>query len=81
MTIFEGLLLGDYTGPAVLAAVALAVITRKLVWIGDLRKVEADRDEWKRIALGALGVAEKMTITGETVASAVQHLPDPGARP
>lgn len=71
----------DYTGPGILALVAMLVLTRRLVWHTDLQKVEKDRDEWKDMALRSVGVAERTTISAEVTAQALSSLPDPGATP
>lgn len=78
----EGIPLGalDQVGAAaVLCFVALLVITDKLIWHKRLRSVEAERDQWRGVALHALGVADKMTVHGEVATEVLQRLPDPGA--
>lgn len=63
---------------ATLSLVALLVITDKLIWHRRLRAVEAERDQWRGVALQALGVADKMTVHGEVATEVLTRLPDPG---
>lgn len=78
MTI-DGLPVTELTGTGVLVAVAILVITRKLVWYTDLRKVEKREERWQGIALQALGVADKLTIQAELTNEVLTRLPDPAA--
>lgn len=73
--------IGDLTGPAALAVIAVLVITRKLVWHKDLQKVEERAEKWEGIALTALGVADKLTVHAEVATEVLTRLPDPGAQP
>lgn len=57
----------DLTGIAGLLLVAILVLTDKLVWHTRLAKAEARCDRWEGIALKALGVADKVTATVESV--------------
>lgn len=69
----------DYTGPAVLAFIALLVITDRLVWHTRLRQQEERAARWERIALDALGVAKTLTVQSEVTNDVLSRLPDPGA--
>jgi len=75
-----GLPLTDLGSTTLLAVVFLAVLTDKLVWHTRLAKLEKDRDRWQQVALNALGVADKLTVTGEVTSALVAALPDPAAR-
>lgn len=85
-----GALEGQWGAAGVLIFVALLVITDKLVWHKRLRLLEAEhakritaleteRDHWRGVALTALGVADKMTVSGEVTAEVLTRLPDPAA--
>lgn len=67
--------LPDLTGIAGLVLVALLVLTDKLVWHTRLEKSDARCDRWETIALTALGVADKMTVTGEIAKDVLEVLP------
>lgn len=60
--------------------VAWMVITDKLVWHTRLKKAEADRDNWQRVALAALtGPAQAGVRAAEVAVGVVSALPDPNA--
>lgn len=68
----------DITVTAVLVGVAVAVITRRLVWHTDLKKVEKERDRWQQIAIDALmGPAQAGVKAAEIAVDVVSALPDP----
>lgn len=50
------------------SVLGVLVLTRRLVWHTDLRKMEAERDEWRHIALRGLGLAEQTTAHAEILA-------------
>lgn len=63
---------------AILGAVAVAVITDKLVWHTRYKKALADKDRWEGIALDALrGSAATAVQTAETAVAVVSNIPDP----
>ena len=83
---FYGLALGEITGTAAFILIAVAVITRKLVWHTDLDKEvarcertkqeeTARADKWEKLALDMLGVAEKLTKTAEATNEVLQQIP------
>lgn len=74
----------------VCVAVAILVITDKLIWHKRLTEAkvewsqrlsttEVERDHWRDVALRSLGVSEKMTVQGEVTAEVLTRLPDPGS--
>jgi hypothetical protein len=69
--------LADLSGPAVLSALALLAITDKIVWHTRLRRIEAERDHWRDMALRLLGVSETLTVQGEVTNDLLTKLPDP----
>lgn len=67
--------LGTFT---VLIAVALAVITDKLVWHTRLKKAEARADRWETVALDALIAGAQAGVkAAEVTAEVVSALPTP----
>lgn len=64
-------------------AVAVLVITRRLIWYKDhlreLARAEKRADRWEGVALQLLGVSEKLTVSAEVVSAVLAKLPDPGA--
>lgn len=76
----EGIPIIDAGATGLLVLVFLAVLTDKLIWHTRLHKVEKQRDDWQKIALDALGVADKLTVQGEATTAFMARLPDPGAR-
>lgn len=78
MEFLQGLSLDQITVVSVLALVALAVITDKLVWYKRLEKSEARADRWEKIALDALRTgAQAGVAAAEVAADVVSALPDP----
>jgi len=75
-----GIPVQDLGATSLLALAFLLVLTDRLVWHTRLNKAEKERDEWKNLALKALGVADKLTVQGEVTTALVASLPDPGAR-
>lgn len=66
------------TAVVVLAAVAIAVITDKLVWHTRLRKTELRAERWERVALEALKAGAHAGVTAaEVTADIVSAMPDP----
>lgn len=66
---------------SVLTLVAFAVITDRLVWHTRLKKTEADRDKWQKIAIEALtGPAQAGVRAAEVAVGVVSALPDPAQR-
>jgi len=62
----------------VLAIIAIAVITDKLVWHTRLKKAEARADRWEHIALDALaGPAQAGVRAAEVAVGVVSNIPDP----
>lgn len=47
------------------AFIVFMMLTDRLVWRGRLTKVEKQRDDWQRLALDLLGVADRMTSANE----------------
>lgn len=80
MEFLNSLPFSEITGTAVLCAVAGLVITDKLIWHTRLRHCEEQRDKWERIALTALGTAEKLTVQAEVTNEVLTRLPDPTDR-
>lgn len=56
---------------AALSAVALAVITDKLVWHTRLKKAEARADRWEKIALDALSAGAHAGVSAAEVTADV----------
>lgn len=70
--------LDNLTGTAALVAIALAVITDKLVWHTRLAKSEARADRWEAAALAAMQAGAKAGVTAAEVAvGIVSSIPDP----
>ncbi len=69
---------GQLSTPAVLAVIALLVITDKLVWHTRLRRAEQRVEKLEGMLLSALGVAERTTVGAEVAHKVIGHLPDPG---
>lgn len=63
--------LDQITAVAVLAAVALAVITDKLVWHTRLKKADARADRWESIALDALHAGAHAGVSAAEVTAEV----------
>jgi hypothetical protein len=74
---FENIPIGDLTGPAMLSVVAVLVITRRLVWHKDLRRVEAERDRWRAFALRTIGATEMLAEAAEVTTEVLTSLPLP----
>ncbi|MDP9820375.1 hypothetical protein [Nocardioides massiliensis] len=65
--------------PAVLAVIALLVITDKLVWHTRLKRAEKRVEKLEEMLLSALGVAERTTVGAEVAHKVIEQLPDPGS--
>lgn len=62
----------------VLALIAIAVITDKLVWHTRLKNAESRADRWEEIALAALsGPAQAGVRAAEVAVGVVSSIPDP----
>lgn len=60
-------------------AVAIAIITDKLVWHTRLKKAEARAEKWEQVALAALGLGARVGVqAAEAAVEVVQNIPDPG---
>lgn len=71
-------LLNDIGVLTVLVAIALAIITDKLVWHTRLKRAEARAERWERLALDALTASAQASVTAaEITADVVRALPDP----
>lgn len=63
---------------AVLVAVALAIITDKLVWHTRLKNAEARADRWESVALQALTAGARAGVkAAEVTVDVVSAMPDP----
>lgn len=72
--------LDQLSGLVILAAVALSVITDKLVWHTRLKAAEARADRWEAVALNALTAGAQAGVkAAETAVDVVSALPDPGS--
>lgn len=71
-------LLDRLTAVVVLSAVAISVITDKLVWHTRLKKAEERADRWEKVALEALrSGAEAGVKAAEVTVDVVSAMPDP----
>lgn len=71
-------LLNDVSLTVVLATIAIAVITDKLVWHTRLAKAEARAERWESLALEALSVGGHAGVkAAETTVAVVSAIPDP----
>lgn len=74
-------LLDNLTAVVVLSAVALSVITDKLVWHTRLKKAEARAERWEAIALEALNFGAQVGVkAAEVTTEVIAAFPSP-ARP
>lgn len=73
-------ILDNISSITILTAVALAVITDKLVWHTRLKKAEARADRWEAIALEAIKSAQVGVKAAEVTADIVAAFPDPAGR-
>lgn len=87
MDVLTGVNLADIMDGAGWIAIAILVITRKLIWHTDLRKeekktakAESEKAELQRLVYVALGVAEKLTVAAEATNEVLTRFPDPAAR-
>lgn len=70
--------LDKLTTVAVLAIVALSVITDKLVWHTRLKLAQERADRWERVAIEALAAGAKAGVeAAEITAAVVSAMPDP----
>ena len=66
------------TAVVVLMALALAVITDKLVWHTRLKKAEDRAERWERVALEALQAGAQAGVkAAEVTVDLVSAMPDP----
>lgn len=73
--------LEQISGIAILALVALAVITDKLVWHTRLKKAQERADRWEQVAIEALRAGATAGVrAAETAVDVVSSLPDPNRR-
>lgn len=73
--------LNDISVAVVLGAVALSVITDKLVWHTRLKDAENRAARWEKVALDALMAgATAGVVAAETAVEVVSNLPDPANR-
>lgn len=70
----------DLGTPAVLAVIALLVITDKLVWHTRLKTSEARVQRLEEMLWASIGVAERATAGAEVTSDVLSKLPGPGAR-
>lgn len=71
-------LLNRLTAVSILAVVALAVITDKLVWHTRLKEAEERADRWEKVALEALTAGAQAGVKAAEVAvGVVSAIPDP----
>jgi len=64
---------------AVLALIAIAVITDKLVWHTRLKNAQKRADRWEKVALDALTAGAQAGVkAAEVAADVVSSFPDPG---
>lgn len=79
--IFRTVSLNEVLAIPILAAVALAVITDKLVYYRRLERETARADRWEKVALDALKAgAEAGVKAAEVTVDVVSALPDPENR-
>lgn len=72
--------LNDLSVVVVLTAIALAVITDKLVWHTRLKNAEARADRWETIALEALQAGAQAGVkAAEVTVDVVSALPSPAS--
>jgi hypothetical protein len=57
----EGIPVADYSGPTIMVLVAILVITRRLVWHTDLKKVEARLARLEELLWVSVGITERTT--------------------
>lgn len=68
----------ELTGVLVLAVVAVAVITDKLVWHTRLKNAQERADRWEKVALDALTAGAQAGVKAAEVAvGVVNAIPDP----
>lgn len=73
--------LNEILAVPILAAVAIAVITEKLVYYKRLERETARADRWERIALEALRTsAEAGVKAAEVTVDVVSAMPDPAGK-
>ena len=77
----EGIPIIDVGATALLTVVFLAVLTDRLVWHKRLRAAEAERDEWRRMALESLGITGRVVGHAEVTHELISRLPRPGTEP
>lgn len=65
----------------ILSAVALSVITDKLVWHTRLKRAEERAERWEKVALEALTAGAQAGVkAAEVTADVVSAMPDPARR-
>ena len=74
-------ILDDIGVLTVLIAIALAIITDKLVWHTRLKRAELRAERWEQIAVEALTASAQASVrAAEITAEVVSALPDPARR-
>jgi hypothetical protein len=69
--LFNSASLNDWGPKTFVALIILMILTDQLVLKTRLKKVEKERDEWKNIALGLLGVANRAVVANETAVKTI----------
>lgn len=64
------------TGVGAVVAVAILVITDRLVWHTRLKKAEADRDRWEGIALDLMKISHVGVRAAEVSSEVLGRLPN-----
>ena len=57
--------------------VVLLILTDRLIWHKRLRQAEAERDEWRRMALESLGITGRVVGHAEVTHKLIERLPNP----
>lgn len=79
LDLFKFTALNQILAIPILAAVAIAVITEKLVYYKRLDRETARADRWEKVALDALKIgAEASVKAAEVAVDVVSAIPDPG---
>ena len=77
----DGIPVANLGAGGLLALTVLLILTDRLVWHKRLRACEADRDEWKRMALESLGITGRVVGHAEVTHELISRLPNPGETP
>lgn len=68
----------DWGSGTFVAFIIIMMLTDRLIWRGRLTTAEKQRDEWQKLALNLLGVANRMTEVNEHAVQTIdQGLPKP----